>query len=51
MAVNRMTEKEKVYFICLLIPLFWIFLPALIACDIGEAIGRGFASLYRRLRR
>ena len=35
---HRMTEKEKVYFFCILFPVLWIFLPALIACDIGEAI-------------
>lgn len=34
----RMTEREKVYGIALLIPLLWPFIPILILCDIGEAI-------------
>ncbi|WP_164718652.1 hypothetical protein [Bradyrhizobium sp. LVM 105] len=38
MSRNRMSEKEKVYFFCILFPVLWIFLPALIACDIAEAI-------------
>jgi hypothetical protein len=38
MSRHRMTEKEKVYFFCILFPVFWIFLPVLIAIDIGEAI-------------
>jgi hypothetical protein len=33
-----MTEKEKTYFVCILFPVFWVFLPALIASDIVEAI-------------
>lgn len=38
MSRHRMTEKEKVYFVCILFPVFWVFLPALIACEVGEAI-------------
>lgn len=38
MSRYRMTEKEKIYYICILIPILWIFLPALIICDIREAI-------------
>jgi hypothetical protein len=49
MSRHRMSDKEKAYFICLLFPIFWPFLPALIVCDIAEAIGRRLKSLSRRI--
>lgn len=42
MSRHRMTEKEKVYFFCLLFPPLWIFIPVLIVCDIAEALHRKF---------
>jgi len=48
---HRMSEKEKAYFFVLLFPPLWPLGIAMIMCDIGEAIGRGATSLYRRLRR
>lgn len=50
MSRHRMSEKEKAYFFCLLIPIFWPLGLAMLVCDIAEAIGRGVSSLYRRLR-
>lgn len=44
----RMSEKEKMYFFCLLFPIFWPFIPVLLLCDLGEAIGNGVRSLYWR---
>lgn len=44
----RMTEKEKVYAMCILFPIFWIFIPVLLICDLFEAIGNGVRSLYWR---
>jgi len=46
-----MSEKEKAYFFVLLLPPLWPLGLAMIMCDIGEAIGHGATSLYRRLRR
>ena len=49
MSRNRMTEKEKVYFFCLLFPPLWVFLPALILCDAGEAISQCCKSVWRKM--
>lgn len=46
-----MSEKEKMYFFCLLIPILWPLGLAMLLCDIGEAIGRGFKALWRLLTR
>jgi hypothetical protein len=45
---SRMSEKEKMYFFVLLIPILWPLGLAMLLCDIGEAIRRGLSSLYRR---
>lgn len=33
-----MSENEKTIWICLLFPIFWPFLPAVLLCMLGEAI-------------
>ena len=33
-----LSEKGKVYAVCILFPIFWPFLPALLICDLCEAI-------------
>lgn len=35
---GRMSDKEKVYFMCVLFPIFWPFIPVLLLCDMGEWI-------------
>lgn len=45
-----MSEKEKVYAFCFLFPIFWVFIPVLLICDLCEAIGNGARSLYWRWR-
>lgn len=47
---KRLSEKEKVYAMCLLFPIFWPFIPVLVICDLAEAIGNGVRSLYWRWR-
>ena len=50
MARIRLSEKEKVYWICLLFPLFWPFLPVLIVLDIIELIKNGVSAMWRKIR-
>jgi len=47
---HRMTEKEKVYFFCLLFPLLWPFIPVLLLLDLIEAIKRGVQFIWQKLR-
>src|ERR1043165_9138483 len=46
----RLSEKEKVYAFCLIVPLLWPFIPVLLLCDLFEWIGNGIRSLYWRWR-
>lgn len=39
---TKMSEKEKMYFFCLLFPPLWIFIPVMALCDLGDAIRRKF---------
>lgn len=46
----KMSEKEKIYFFCLLFPILWPFIPVLLVCDAVEATKRVTVRLYRKLR-
>lgn len=46
-----MSDKERAYFLCLIIPIFWPLAIAMAIGDLCGAIGNGFRSLYHRLRR
>lgn len=35
---TKLSEDEKLYWVCILFPVFWIFLPFLIAHDISKGI-------------
>lgn len=50
MSRHRMSEKEKMYFFVILFPILWPLGIAMLMCDIGEAIGRGASSLYRKCK-
>ena len=45
-----LSEKGKIYAMCLLFPIFWPFIPVLLLCDLAEAIRDGVSSLYWRWR-
>lgn len=46
----RMSEKEKVYFFCLLFPLLWPFIPVLLLLDFIEWIGRLLVKTFTKNR-
>lgn len=49
---QRMSENEKVIWICLLFPLFWPFLPAILICMAGDRIRTAYQGWkYRRAER
>lgn len=45
-----LSEKEKVYAICLLFPIFWPFIPVLLICDLCEWIRDKVRTAYTRWR-
>jgi hypothetical protein len=49
---QRMSEDEKVIWICLLFPIFWPFLPVILLCMVGDKIRHAYWGWkYRRAER
>lgn len=45
-----MSDNERVIWMCILFPIFWPFLPVLLLCMLGEAVGRKFTDIRWRIR-
>lgn len=47
---GRLSEREKMYAMCILFPIFWPFIPVLLICDLCEWIRDRVSGLYWRWR-